>query len=74
MNELEFRVNGMTCGHCEEALSAELLAVSGVVEADVNAASGAVAVRYGGLIERSAIESAVSEAGFELVSWENEGS
>lgn len=74
MNELEFRVNGMTCGHCEQALSAELLAIGGVVGADVDAASGAVTVRYGGLVERSAIENAVSEAGFELVSWEIEGS
>ncbi|MGO2171721.1 MAG: heavy-metal-associated domain-containing protein [Micrococcaceae bacterium] len=74
MNELEFRVNGMTCGHCELALSAELLAIDGVVGADVDATSGAVAVRYGDLVERSAIENAVSEAGFELVSWEHEGS
>ncbi|MDA3147156.1 heavy-metal-associated domain-containing protein [Leucobacter sp. UCMA 4100] len=74
MNELEFRVNGMTCGHCERALSAELLEIGGVVWADVDATTGAVAVRYGGLVERSAIENAVSEAGFEPVSWENEGS
>lgn len=74
MNELEFRVNGMTCAHCEQALTAELLRVDAVIGADVNAASGAVVLHYGDMVEGTAIEGAVSEAGFELVSWENESS
>lgn len=72
MNELEFHVNGMTCSHCERTLSAELGSVSGVTGAEVDAVSGRVLLRFSGLVERSAIENAVSEAGFELVDWENE--
>lgn len=72
MNEVEFRVNGMTCAHCERALSAELGSVPGVTGAEIDASSGRVLLRFGGLVERAAVADAVSEAGFELVDWENE--
>ncbi|NLA65179.1 MAG: heavy-metal-associated domain-containing protein [Leucobacter sp.] len=69
MNEVEVHVNGMTCAHCEHALSEELRAVPGVTGSEVNAASGRVLLHVSGPIERAAVESAVSDAGFDVASW-----
>ncbi|WP_449276663.1 heavy-metal-associated domain-containing protein [Leucobacter sp. GX24907] len=69
MDDLVLQVNGMTCAHCERALAAELDRVPGVTDAEIDATTGRVVVSVGGILERSALENAVAEAGYELTSW-----
>ena len=69
VDESELVVNGMTCAHCEQALRTELGEVPGVIGVEADAATGRVLVQHTGLVERAAIESAVLEAGYSVLSW-----
>ncbi|GAA3661179.1 heavy-metal-associated domain-containing protein [Microbacterium marinilacus] len=69
MAEFEFWVNGMTCEHCERAVTAELSAVSGIVDVQVDAASGRVQVTHETPLEQAAVESAVQDAGYTVRAW-----
>jgi copper ion binding protein len=66
MDELAFRVPGMTCAHCVTAVEEELGRVAGVEQVSVDLATKAVVVR-GGDLEPSAVWQAVEEAGYEAV-------
>jgi copper chaperone CopZ len=44
MTTTTYKVSGMSCGHCEGAVSAELSALPGVTEVTAQAASGLVTV------------------------------
>jgi copper ion binding protein len=61
-----YTVTGMTCEHCVAAVGAEVGALQGVSEVDVNLESGALVVSGSGL-DRDAVRSAVEEAGYSLV-------
>ncbi|MGB3374925.1 MAG: heavy-metal-associated domain-containing protein [Microbacterium sp.] len=69
MAEFEFWVNGMTCEHCERAVTAELSAVPGVVDVQVDAASGRVLLAHETPVDLNAVESAVEDAGYMVRSW-----
>ncbi|MGA2455727.1 MAG: heavy-metal-associated domain-containing protein [Solirubrobacteraceae bacterium] len=60
-----FNVTGMTCEHCVAAVGAEVGALPGVSDVDVDLASGAVVVR-GSDLDGEAIRLAVEEAGYSL--------
>ena len=62
---LEIKVDGMTCGHCAEAVGKAIKNIDGVIDADVNLSSGTVKINteYPELIY-PAIDSAVSGAGY----------
>jgi copper chaperone CopZ len=62
-----YKVSGMTCGHCESAVSEELSALDGVTTVKAVAASGEVTVTSAALLDEEAVRSAVDEAGYELV-------
>ena len=62
-----YNVTGMTCDHCRNAVMAEVLQVSGVRGVDVDLDSGRLTVA-GEQFDDAAIEAAVDEAGYELVS------
>ncbi|HET8589472.1 MAG TPA: heavy metal-associated domain-containing protein [Nakamurella sp.] len=62
-----FTVTGMTCGHCERAVTAEISAVPGVDSVSVDIASGTVTVTSSCPVDRSDIAAAVDEAGYVLV-------
>jgi copper ion binding protein len=64
MDELTFRVPGMTCDHCVAAVEAELGRVAGVERVSVDLATKAVVV-VGEGVERSTVWAAVDEAGYE---------
>ena len=66
MDTFTFSVPGMTCGHCVAAVDEELAKVPGVVSRSIDLDSKAVVVT-GEAIERSAIDAAVDEAGYETV-------
>jgi len=63
-----YRVTGMTCGHCVSAVTAEVTKIDGVTGVDVKLEAGEVHVTSDTGLDSSAIQAAVEEAGFELVS------
>lgn len=66
MTEIRFRVPGMTCGHCVQAVRTELASVPGVTQVEVDLESKGVVVT-GSSIDTEAVIAAVDEAGFEAV-------
>lgn len=64
MNELDLEVSGMTCGHCERAVTTELREVAGVTEVTADAEAGRVRVAHQGDIDLQAIHAAVTAAGY----------
>jgi copper chaperone CopZ len=62
-----FRVSGMTCCHCERAVTREISQVRGVDHVTVDLPSGTVTVVVAEPVDRSDIAAAVDEAGYTLV-------
>jgi copper chaperone CopZ len=62
-----FTVTGMTCAHCQRAVTAEISAVDGVESVTVDLASGTVTVTAVQPVDRADIAAAVDEAGYLLV-------
>lgn len=61
-----YQVTGMTCGHCESAVTAELTQLPGVREVAVDLSTGEVAVTSDGPLPIDEVRHAVDEAGYEL--------
>ncbi|MCB5169280.1 heavy-metal-associated domain-containing protein [Streptomyces bambusae] len=61
-----YRVTGMTCGHCEGAVTAELSELPGVTSVKAVAATGEVTVTSAAPLDIEAVRAAVDEAGYEL--------
>ncbi|MFF4322197.1 heavy-metal-associated domain-containing protein [Streptomyces sp. NPDC001568] len=61
-----YKVTGMTCGHCEGAVTAELTALPGVTSVKAVAATGEVTVISGAPLADEDVRAAVDEAGYEL--------
>ncbi|MCH0542654.1 heavy-metal-associated domain-containing protein [Streptomyces sp. MUM 203J] len=62
-----YEVKGMTCGHCEGAVSEEVSALAGVTSVQAVAATGRVTVVSATPLDEEAVRAAVDEAGYELV-------
>ncbi|MFF9787040.1 heavy-metal-associated domain-containing protein [Streptomyces nigrescens] len=62
-----YKVTGMTCGHCEGAVSAEIGEIAGVSAVQAVAATGLVTVTSQAPLDEEAVRAAVDEAGYELV-------
>lgn len=65
-DHLTYRVDGMTCGHCERAVITEVGAVDGVSEVRVDLDTKRVDV-YGAGVDAGAVVAAIDEAGYEAV-------
>jgi copper chaperone len=65
MDERNYQVNGMTCGHCRAAVVDEVGALNGVDAVEVDLESGRLLVRGDG-IDDEAVAAAVAEAGYEV--------
>lgn len=63
----EYAVSGMTCGHCESAIRAEVGQLDGIERIDVNASTGRLVVTAQGPIDDQAVLAAVDEAGYSAV-------
>ncbi|WP_328298757.1 heavy-metal-associated domain-containing protein [Streptomyces sp. NBC_00435] len=61
-----YRVTGMTCGHCEGAVTTELSALPGVASVKAVAATGEVTVVSAAPLDEADVRAAVDEAGYEL--------
>ncbi|WLW50140.1 heavy-metal-associated domain-containing protein [Streptomyces sp. YU58] len=62
-----YKVSGMTCGHCEGAVSQEISVLDGVTEVKAVAKTGEVTVTSAAPLDEEAVRAAVDEAGYELV-------
>jgi copper chaperone len=62
-----FRVQGMTCDHCRNAVTTEVSAVPGVQAVTVDVEAGTVTVSADQPVDRSDIAAAVDEAGYTLL-------
>ncbi|MFD9432896.1 heavy-metal-associated domain-containing protein [Streptomyces sp. NPDC060002] len=61
-----YKVSGMSCGHCEGAVSGELSELAGVTSVKAVASTGEVTVVSTAALDEEAVRAAVDEAGFEL--------
>ncbi|WP_155053927.1 heavy-metal-associated domain-containing protein [Streptomyces blattellae] len=62
-----YKVSGMSCGHCEGAVSGEISELPGVSSVKAVASTGEVTVVSESALDEEAVRAAVDEAGFELV-------
>ncbi|MFF9348458.1 heavy-metal-associated domain-containing protein [Streptomyces sp. NPDC014734] len=62
-----YQVSGMTCGHCEGAVSEEISGIDGVTSVKAVASTGQVTVVSDTPLSEEAVRAAVDEAGYELV-------
>jgi copper chaperone CopZ len=67
MSETVYSVTGMTCGHCESAVTKEVTAIPGVTSVTAVAQTGLVTVASEQPLDDEAVRAAVDEAGYELV-------
>ena len=61
-----YTVQGMTCGHCVEAVRSEVAQVDGVTAVSVDLETGALDVTSVDTLDRALVAAAVDEAGYEL--------
>ena len=61
-----YSVDGMSCQHCIDAVTAELGRLDGVEQVDVDLGAGSVQVTSRAPLERSLVGAALDEAGFDL--------
>ena len=62
-----YTVTGMTCGHCVDAVRAEVGRLPGVTAVRVDLAGGMVTVTSQEPLDDAAVRAAVDEAGYDLV-------
>jgi copper chaperone CopZ len=62
-----YQVTGMTCGHCEGAVSEKISGIEGVTSVKAVAATGRVTVVSESPLTEDTVRAAVDEAGYELV-------
>ncbi|WP_405427872.1 heavy-metal-associated domain-containing protein [Micromonospora sp. NBC_00617] len=67
MVDTTYQVRGMTCGHCVSAVSAEVGAIAGVRDVQVDLATGRVTVTSEQPVAVESVRAAVDEAGYDLV-------
>ena len=61
-----FQVTGMTCAHCQRAVTEEISRVPGVQGVAVDLATGGVTVTAAEPVDRTDVARAVDEAGYTL--------
>lgn len=57
-----YKITGMTCGHCVNAVTSEVSEIDGVTDVDVQLEGGKMAVTSESEIDFEAIKEAVDEA------------
>ena len=61
-----YAVTGMTCDHCVQAVTEELIRLPGVRDVRVDLSSGRITVRSDGMVPLDEVRAAVDEAGYAL--------
>jgi copper chaperone CopZ len=67
MSEVVYSVAGMSCGHCESAVTKEVTAIPGVTSVKAVAQTGLLTIASERPLDETAVRAAVDEAGYELV-------
>jgi copper chaperone len=67
MSTTEYQVTGMTCGHCEHAVSTEVGQIPGVQNVEVSAATGRLVITSDTPVADEQVLAAVDEAGYTAV-------
>ncbi|MFF7155630.1 cation transporter [Streptomyces sp. NPDC008139] len=67
MSEAVYSVAGMSCGHCESAITKEVTAIPGVTSVKAVASTGLLTVASEQPVDDESVRAAVDEAGYELV-------
>jgi copper chaperone CopZ len=62
-----YTVSGMSCGHCESAVTQEVERLDGVRVVSVDSGSGLLTVASEQPVDDERVRAAVDEAGYELV-------
>ena len=62
---IEYRVSGMSCGHCEASVRSEVAKLDGVEDITVSAANGQLLVTTATPLADADVIAAVDEAGYE---------
>ena len=60
-----YTVTGMTCGHCEKAVTAEVSKLTGVNGVEVSAETGLLTITSAAPLEVDQVLAAVDEAGYD---------
>ena len=68
MTTTSYRISGMTCGHCVNAVTEAIGGVDRVTTVEVDLARGEARVTSEGDVDSDAVRAAVEEAGYELAS------
>jgi copper chaperone len=64
VSEITYLVPGMSCDHCERAVSGELSGVAGVTDVEIDLETKVVKVR-GTRLDDAVLRAAIEEAGYE---------
>ncbi|WP_183091887.1 heavy-metal-associated domain-containing protein [Mycetocola lacteus] len=67
MATTEYRVTGMTCGHCESSVREEVEQIAGVEDIRVRAQTGELVITSAAELDDAAVLAAVTEAGYSAV-------
>jgi copper chaperone CopZ len=63
-------IEGMTCGHCEGAVTESLTKLGNLTQIKVSSADGTA--RFAGEIDEATLAAAIDDAGYKLISVSNE--
>ncbi|MFW5998637.1 MAG: heavy-metal-associated domain-containing protein [Bacillota bacterium] len=61
------KIEGMSCGHCEQHVKKELESLSGINSVEVSADKGTAELELETEVEMSKIKDAVEKAGYEFI-------
>lgn len=68
MSIATYKVTGMTCGHCVQAVTSEVSKIEGVTDVEIDLDSGNVTVTSDADLQEADFRAAVDEAGYEVAS------
>ena len=66
-HQTEYRVTGMSCGHCEASIADEVGQIPGVERVSADAPSGRLVITSAAPVDDAAVRGAVEEAGYTAV-------
>jgi copper chaperone len=69
MTKIEIDVTGMTCGHCSQSVTTELVSLEGVTQVQVDHTTGKALVEADVEISDEQLAAAIAEAGYEAASF-----
>lgn len=67
MATAQYEVTGMTCAHCEQAVTEEVGQIPGVLDVEVSATNGRLVITTSAPVADEQVLAAVDEAGYSAV-------